>query len=218
MTKKMLLKFRPRGSQGEIELPCSIAQDEWHLLMRFLECANKLASLRLDIAVHYSVKWNRNTGLGYETRMPAEADLLAFLHAMRPFVLQKEDTYFDRICKLLKRHLSHDDIRAAIDYELDEFSGKHFQEQLGVKADGVMLNSEDILRKWLNAFEYHHDQDKKRALEELHRMIPLEASRALFLSMMIDKANAVFEIAALIRSLDKGGEISLRARSQAESG
>ena len=68
----------------------------------------------------------------------------------------------------------------------------------------AVLNSEQVFQLWLNAYEYHRDEDKQARMEELHALLPFEWLRAMFLSMMIDRALAVLNIAAFIRFLEQG--------------
>lgn len=56
-----------------------------------------------------------------------------------------------------------------------------------------------------NAYEYHRDRSNLADLEALHQVLPIEASRAIFVSMMMDKAGAVGQIAHTIRAMERGG-------------
>jgi hypothetical protein len=58
--------------------------------------------------------------------------------------------------------------------------------------------------KWLNAFEYHRDEDKRNEVEALHWPWPTEGSRALFLALMLDKAAAVSYVHWIIGTLHQG--------------
>ena len=65
-------------------------------------------------------------------------------------------------------------------------------------SNDVVLNSEKVLYDWLNSFEYHRDQEKPQFIESRHQMIPMDASKVLFLGLLADKAEAINNLAALI--------------------
>lgn len=62
----------------------------------------------------------------------------------------------------------------------------------------VVLNSEATIWKWLNAYEYHQDPEKRAHLESLHHVLPLESSIPIFLSLLGDKVQAILQLAALV--------------------
>ena len=66
----------------------------------------------------------------------------------------------------------------------------------------LIVNSDKTLMTWLNAFEYHRDNDKRKLIEEIDKIIPEDFSRALFASMIIDKVRAVLELGDVITFLE----------------
>jgi hypothetical protein len=73
-----------------------------------------------------------------------------------------------------------------------------------------LVNSSETLTLWLNAYEYHRDEDKRAAFESLHDgILPVaEHSRAVFVGMMLDRARAVIEIGNAIFALKRNAAIS----------
>jgi len=92
----------------------------------------------------------------------------------------------------------NEQVRAVAQAQKDLFSGKRMQQQLQVTSNGVLLNSQETLEKWLNAYEYHRDKGKKAQLDALHKILPIEFSIPLFLSLLIDRAAAVLDLADLV--------------------
>ena len=67
------------------------------------------------------------------------------------------------------------------------------------------MNTEQVLQNWLNAYEYHRDPQRREKLATVHHeLLPLEALRPVFVSMLIDKARAVAAIADIIRLIVTG--------------
>ena len=71
--------------------------------------------------------------------------------------------------------------------------------QLQIKIDDTILNSDKVLNAWLNAYEYHRSDEKREFLEGLNEMLPLDASKVLFLGLLAVKMQAIHNIVALIR-------------------
>ena len=66
------------------------------------------------------------------------------------------------------------------------------------RSNDELLNSEKVLQAYLNGFEYHRDKDKQAFLKELHQLIPLDASKVLFVGLLLDKASAILSLADLV--------------------
>ena len=82
-----------------------------------------------------------------------------------------------------------------------------------ISSDDVLLNSEKMLLDWLNAYEYHRDKDKKESIDKLHQMFPLEASKAVFLHLLSDKAQAIYNLTGFIRVfIGKQRDFTLHAK------
>jgi hypothetical protein len=86
-----------------------------------------------------------------------------------------------------------------IDEQREIYTGKRMQSMFRIQSDDVVLNSEKVLNDWLNSFEYHRDKEKRKFIESLHEMFPLEASKVLFLGLLSDKTQAIRNIAIFIR-------------------
>jgi hypothetical protein len=201
------------------DVAAEFADDEYHVLERFVEETDRLAETRLvqsGSSIGYSMKMDSN-GVTTEASMPPEDDVLAFLYRLRPFVLKDEQTAFFRVCKILDRRLRHPSIQPLIEAHRDLFSGKQFQSLMKISITSeagkdIVLNSEATLEKWLNAYEYHRDADKRQHLEQLHWMLPVESSRPMFVSMMIDKARAIAKVAQIIRSILASPTVGFKGR------
>jgi len=63
----------------------------------------------------------------------------------------------------------------------------------------VVIDCEATLQQWLNAYEYHKNGNKRREVERLHQLLPLEASRAIFVTMLYDKVDAIHHLHSRVR-------------------
>ncbi|HEU5239116.1 MAG TPA: hypothetical protein VFU37_18450 [Pyrinomonadaceae bacterium] len=133
------------------------------------------------------------------TRLPDWNDVMAFLHRFRPILLQNDRTNFYTIHNILAKKFGHPRLREFLGHCHFIYSGKRQRSGIQFRTNDVLINSEKLLSDWLNSHEYHKDSEKQRFIEELHRVMPLDVSKVLFLGLLIDKAQAVCELSNLIR-------------------
>ncbi|MFV1967181.1 MAG: hypothetical protein ACC628_17265 [Pirellulaceae bacterium] len=206
MMRRLLVKLRNRDTDETTEVKVAIPDDEWGELQAFAAEADRLLTCRtvqngIDFRVTFG--WDRESrNLACTGQMPPDDDVAVLLHRLRPFVLQREVGYFYRVCNILARRMQDPGLRALIDSRRTLFSGRDFQDHLRISVSNgemeTVVNGDDTLMKWLNAFEYHRDTDKNREVEELHKMLPSPALRAVFVSMVIDKIKAVGDVRTLV--------------------
>jgi hypothetical protein len=177
-------------------------------LTDFLAYFDELAATRLGggIQVRARLTWDHEKGLSWSGELPPDDDLAAYLHRLRPFLLQNEATSFDRVCAIIGRALPHEPMRALLRRQRREFDGRNFQSQFQLLSNDVVVNSERVLKLWLNGFEYHRDREQRDEIARLHQLLPMDATRPVFVSMIIDKVRAVAEIATVVRILLRRAE------------
>ena len=183
----------------------SILEDEWNRLLRFCKNATRLKAIRLfqtDFKYEVTLGWKQGVGATTRTKLPEDDDLSVLLHRLRPFVLQSEESYLPAVCNLLKRRIVLPSFRSTLDRYRDLFLGREFYSQIHILSNGTAINSEEVLMTWLNGFEYHQDQDKRAAIQELSQIFPLETTRGHFVGMIFDKVQAVQSLADLIEIMD----------------
>ncbi|HVJ27407.1 MAG TPA: hypothetical protein VM493_07675 [Vicinamibacterales bacterium] len=127
------------------------------------------------------------------------------LHRLRPFLLQRQPTYFYRVCEILDRRLQHESVHVYLEHQRAVFSGEAYRALLRGPAERpagtVVIDSEEISMKWLHGSEYHRDPDKFRSIEGQYR-VPLQGSAALIIMEMMDMAKAISNVTAdLVRPL-----------------
>ncbi len=155
---------------------------------------------------------NQNN-LAFKVELPDWNEVSVFLHKIRPFILQNERTYFHKVRNLLGFKLTDSYFRDYFNLQKELFNGKKSQEGWQIESNGEILNSEKILYEWLNAHEYHRDKDKQELIKFLHQIVPLEASKVLFLGLLSNKTKAILNLASFIYVL-LGKQKSLTLQSE----
>jgi len=185
-----------------VNISGEFSDDEWQLLEDFLKYAEELFACRLlhsQADCSLNIKWDRDSGISVTTRLPPWEDVRAFLHTARPLLLQNEATSFYRVNNLLAKKLDHSYLRKMLSYQRQIYSGNRMQSALSIKINELVINSEETLSAWLNAYEYHRDKEKQETLRDLEQMLPLPALQVIFIQLLLEKTEAVFEMARLVR-------------------
>jgi hypothetical protein len=190
---------------GEAEtLSGQFPDEEWSQLDEYLACSFRLAACRFAHSftqLSFGFSWKLGQPVSFRAQLPPEDDIAAFLLRMRPFVLKSEATYFTRICSILSRRLALAPVRRLLKGLRERYDGKRIGFSIAVGS--LSLTSPEALEKWLNAFEYHRDKEKRIELEAMFRVFPETSARALFLYSMLERAAAIGKVGALVDGLKK---------------
>ena len=102
--------------------------------------------------------------------------------------------------------------RRMLSHQHRVFNAKDFGDQIKVSVSDVatgstkIVNDGNTLDQWLNVYEYHRDNGKKRAEIDNLNVIAADPLRGLMLSMVFDKARSIMWLASMIRGLrDRSG-------------
>ncbi len=204
---EVVARLRTREGE-EIAYPCRFTSDDWTLLGEFATEAEALSHIRTlpqrGTSVKLSVTMDDN-GVRYQsTGLPDPDDFRACLHLMRPFVLERERTFFSRIRNILARRLNQPAFQRYLDRQKEIFDGA--RQLMVVMSNGTQVNSTATLdRLWLNAYHYHRDKEKRATFEALHDdlTLPREFSDALFQDIMMERARAVLDVGNAIYSMQR---------------
>ncbi len=140
--------------------------------------------------------------LSSQAELPPDDDVAALLHKLRPFILQKEPTYFMTVCSILGKHLNNAYIRGFLKQTRHLFDGRQLQSKFRITVNAeALLNSDAVLDFWLNAHEYHKDREKQKKLEELTHMPTLDSAKVVFFILLNEKMRAIYATASLVASV-----------------
>lgn len=159
----------------------------------------------------FGVSWTEGGPLVHKATLPPADDISAFLHRMRPFILQDESTHFPKIRNLLAHYLNVPAARKYLGSLRERYTGKAIG--LSIRVGDIDLTAENAIHKWLYAFEYHQDEDKRAELLAMYKIFPETSARALFLCAMLQRASAIGKLGALIDGLSRRDGVAQRLRS-----
>lgn len=131
--------------------------------------------------------------------LPDWDDVIVVLHKYRPIGLQQEPTFFGRVVNVLAKNIDVPFFREVLDRFRQKFAGKDFQSLIKITSNGTVVNAEEVLNAWLNAYEYHQDREKRVFVDDLHRLVPLDSSKAVLLQFLAERIEAALALAEEIR-------------------
>lgn len=198
------LILRLDDTDEDISITGEFSEENWRLLESFLAEVDAVLNTKLvqeGFFGNSEMSWDKEKGLSFSQNLPDDDNLAVFLHKFRPLLLTNEKTYFPKIRNLIAKEFDQPYIRSMLSEQLDYFTGKRNNSLFKVSSQNVVLNSEETLFNWLNSYEFHRDKEKRDIIDELHRVMPLDYSKVLFLRLLQDKYIAVYNLAVFIRVL-----------------
>jgi hypothetical protein len=169
--------------------------------------------LREGAPCSISLKWDQEAGLRVTASLPDDDTLSILLHRLRPFILKKEPASFAAASSIIGRRVKNPYVRQLLREQRELYEGRRLQQQMQIVSNDVLVNSEKVLFYWLNSHEYHRDPDKREAIDALFERMPGDLMRGIFVSMLLDKVEAIRNVALLVTVLlVKGEHLQFRAR------
>lgn len=192
-----------------------IPNEDWSRLLEFRDEVRRMTShfVRCGITnlnISTTLSWDQD-GLRSSSKTDLnDGHMNIILHSIRPFHLKKEPFYFCKMLKILNRHINGNPINMLFRKAKDDFLGRNFQSQVSISSilgadpgQHHTINSEDTLNLWLNAYEYHRDEEKKLLLDDILSSIPRGFGVSVFKSMMIDKIRAIIWLSDFISAIEE---------------
>lgn len=173
---------------------------EYETLLCYLDQYEQLAQskpLKEGFPCGFHVKGERGSNLEIETSLPDKDTLSILLHRLRPFILEKEHTSFVVVSSIVGRRVEDPHIRQLLRQQRAMYDGRQFQQMMRIEMNSVVVNSDQVLRDWLNSHEYHRDPDKREAIDTLFNSFPGDFARGILISMIVDKVRAIGNLASL---------------------
>lgn len=204
----------PKSGKSETA-SADFEDSEMFLFEEYLANADKLNELSIvkeGVLGKINVELIQGEEPLFKTQLPEEEKILSLLHRLRMFILNDEKASYNKITGLILRKFNNSLVKSIIKKHRKIYDGRCFQGAIQVKSNGKIINSEEVLFLWLNSFEYHSDQTKRKEIEKLHQLLPFEVSKALFLMLLTEKIKAIFGIAEIVALLlDKKKSINSMA-------
>ncbi len=143
-----------------------------------------------------------------QNSLSSEGDLIddeawdAGMLRFRPLVLQKkEPSNFYRAASIIAERIKNENVRNKLKTLRKQFRGELALMRLHWFDNGKKLSMDDIFDLWLNAFEYHRDQDKRDFFQRTEKLAPELKMRHHIYMHAVEKLRAIMGLFQLIVDL-----------------
>ncbi len=178
---------------------------EWKALNDFILYAHDLAETSViksnKFHSQFKLVYNKSSGFSETVTMPDIDDIKLVMYKLRPFILERESTSFNRVCGIVYRNIRNETISRLLGVQQDLFQGKIMRQTYKIAIDDTVINSEDLFMKWVNGFEYHRDEDKRAQFEQYRHIFSEDKFRAIFVDFVIDKIRAIDNLCILLEGI-----------------
>ncbi|MFZ1220083.1 MAG: hypothetical protein WAO00_12380 [Chthoniobacterales bacterium] len=202
---KVSFKANQATTNNKVSVTAEFSDDDFRCLEAYRTYVDDLLSVKLvqdGIPCSVNLDYEQGVGTTVTSQLPPDDEIMAMLHRLRPLILTNEHASFNRVCGILGARISEPMVRQAIKALRQVYDGRRMQEQIVIQATAdnseMIINSEAALFTWLNAYEYHRDQNKKEEIDRFHQLLPLIHSKAFFLMLISDKVRALVTITRFV--------------------
>lgn len=188
-------------SKPDEELFVDLEVDEVVLLRAYLVEYNRLSNsrpLQQRLPCEMTIRFTKESGVSVKGDFPPDDDFAVLLHRMRPFILQEEPISFINSTAILGKRLPHPVFREYLKEQHRFWDGRMFTNSFPIIINGTRLNPEKILNDWLNAYEYHRDDDRAGNFQELRQRLLPGLMETIITSHTLNKLRAVRNTAFLL--------------------
>ena len=200
------LRFTNSATGKQTAYPLTFTADEWALLVDDVDYASDLAATKFvsdghGTKLHFS--YEEGSEPVWNVDVPPEEIVHALLHKLRPLFLQDEPASFLRVRSTIARSLHGTELLPFLRWTLALYDGREMQKTIVMQSNDQVMNSEKMLSTWLNGYEYHRERQKRELLESHNKIMPLEWSRGVFLTLLVENVKAIMQLNALVELLLK---------------
>jgi len=213
---------------GSTKIETEFSDQEWALLEGFAAVFDELSAspgTRAVASFGFPIEWDRETGWAPvdTSTFPSTTELAAFLHLLRPIILNDERTYFMKVLGVISQRAPSKAWKAL----RAQFDGKRFESMMTISITPAptpdlpdpktfVLNSGRTLQKWLNAFQYHRDAALAAEFSEIHAddFPTPDHVKGLMLQLLVDKLVAADKLRQIIRVFQQGPGASFEIRNE----
>lgn len=198
MTQEWKAFFKsPEFPDGQ-EIHAEFSEDEWSTLVEFNRYAIDLIRILPDeVPLNLNFKWDKQ-GLFFSSTIPNDTIISAILHNIRPFILEKENTYFRKVTSIISKNINNEGIRLLSKHMNNKFSLIIANQLFSAKINNFTLISDDFFMKWINAYEYHRDKEKIALINTLDSVLPTEIIINMMKFYIFEKVKAILDLNKLI--------------------
>jgi hypothetical protein len=201
MPYQKAISIKDQKTNQETKIEVTLQDGEIETLRAYCKYVEELLSvkiLRTGFHANLTLHFSNDGKIATQQTIPPDEDIIVLLHKLRPLILSDEHASFNKATGIIGKNIPSPHIRQMLKDHHALFEGRQLQKLFVVQFHDRIINSDKVLFDWLNSFEFHRDQDKRKEIERLHDLMPIEASRVFFLMLLHDKVSAICQVGQLI--------------------
>ena len=178
-------------------VPGSFDDSEIALLRRYVEFVDRLRVTKLlqrGMPGITNMNWKQDKGMKWTCPPYENAELHELLHVLRPLILSKEATSFERITGLLGRKFDSEKFRGHLKLQRTIFEDGELKLYMQISLNDQPLLDDATLKLWLNGEQYHTDEEKAASWKEIEEALTVDNTRALVITQLKAKVKALFNV------------------------
>lgn len=141
-----------------------------------------------------NMSWKPEEGMKWSCPAYENSELHELLHVLRPLILSKEATSFERIAGLLGKKFNSEKFRSYLKLQRTIYDDGELKLYMQISLDDQPLLDGTTLKLWLNGEQYHTDDEKAATWREIEKALTTENARALVITQLQSKVKALFNV------------------------
>lgn len=170
---------------------------EIDVLRRYVEFVDRVRETRLlrrGMPSISNMSWKPEEGMKWSCPSYENGELHELLHVLRPLILSKEATSFERICGMFGKRFISDKFRGHLKLQRTIFEDGELKLYMQISLNDQPLLADSTLKLWLNGEQYHTDEEKAVTWKKIEEALTIENTRALVITQLQAKVKALFNL------------------------
>jgi len=142
-------------------------------------------------------------GMKFECGPYRDAELYELLHVLRPLVLAREATSFERVAGLLGRRFSSKELAMHLRFIRNIFEHGEHRLYMQITLGTQPLFDHSLIHTWLNGTQYHTDAEKAATWRDIEKSLGQDNARALVMNQLQGRVKALFLLEHLVQMVRK---------------
>lgn len=194
------------GLRSEVDDPVEAVsgvfdESEIDLLRRFAAFVDRVRETKLlqrGIPAITNMDWKAGEGMKWTCPPYENGELHELLHVLRPLILSREVTSFERITGMLGKKFDSETFRGHLKLQRTIFEDGELKLYMQISLNDQPLLDDATLKLWLNGEQYHTDEEKAGTWKEIEKALTVENTRALVITQLQAKVKALFNVQYIV--------------------
>ena len=190
------------GLRAEVDDPVeevsgTFDDSEIDLLRRFVDFVDRVRETKLlqrGMPAITNIAWNPGEGMKWTCPPYENGELHELLHVLRPLILSREATSFERVTGMLGKKFDSEKFRGHLKLQRTIFENGELKLYMQISLNDQPLLDDATLKLWLYGEQYHTDEEKAATWKEIEKALTVENTRALVITQLQAKVKALFNV------------------------